>query len=66
MYLTPSLYITPTYHPPQDELSVIEYMEKYGMPDRINQEIFQPMAKALDFIEPGKHYLMIRCVKCMQ
>ncbi|KAJ1406633.1 amine oxidase, partial [Ochromonadaceae sp. CCMP2298] len=38
----------------QDELSVIEYMEKYGMPDRINQEIFQPMAKALDFIEPDK------------
>lgn len=32
----------------QDELSVIEFMRKYGMPDRINEEIFIAMGKALD------------------
>jgi 15-cis-phytoene desaturase len=37
----------------QDEVSVIEFMEKYGMLDRVNQEIFVAMAKALDFIDPG-------------
>jgi 15-cis-phytoene desaturase len=38
----------------QDELSVLEFMRKYGMPDRINQEVFISMAKALDFIDPDK------------
>ena len=38
----------------QDELSVTEFMKKYGMPDRINEEIFIAMAKALDFIDPDK------------
>jgi 15-cis-phytoene desaturase len=38
----------------QDELSVLEFMEKYGMPDRINEEVFISMAKALDFIDPDK------------
>jgi 15-cis-phytoene desaturase len=38
----------------QDELSVTEFMKKYGMPDRINEEIFVAMAKALDFIDPDK------------
>ena len=37
----------------QDELPIIDFMKKYGMPDRINQEIFVAMAKALDFIDPG-------------
>ncbi|OLQ10259.1 Phytoene dehydrogenase, chloroplastic/chromoplastic [Symbiodinium microadriaticum] len=40
----------------QDELSatwqVFNFMEKYGMPDRINTEVFIAMAKALDFIDP--------------
>merc|ERR1719326_265146 len=36
----------------QDELSCLEFMEKYGMPDRINREVFISMAKALDFIDP--------------
>ena len=31
----------------QDELSVLEFMEKYGMPDTVNEEIFIAMAKAL-------------------
>lgn len=38
----------------QDELSVIEFMRKYGMPDRVNEEIFIAMSKALDFIDPEK------------
>ena len=38
----------------QDELSVIEFMEKYGMPKRVNEEIFIAMSKALDFIDPEK------------
>lgn len=38
----------------QDELSVTEFMRKYGMPERINKEVFISMAKALDFIDPDK------------
>jgi len=38
----------------QDELSTQAFMEKYGMPDRINTEVFIAMAKALDFIDPEK------------
>lgn len=38
----------------QDELSVTEFMQKYGMPERINEEVFIAMAKALDFIDPDK------------
>ncbi|KAH8053030.1 oxidoreductase [Aureococcus anophagefferens] len=38
----------------QDELSVLQFMEKYGMPDTINEEIFIAMGKALDFIDPDK------------
>ena len=38
----------------QDELSVLDFMRKYGMPERINTEVFISMAKALDFIDPDK------------
>eukprot|EP00566_Odontella_aurita_P005201 CAMPEP_0113538968 /NCGR_PEP_ID=MMETSP0015_2-20120614/7660_1 /TAXON_ID=2838 /ORGANISM="Odontella" /LENGTH=629 /DNA_ID=CAMNT_0000438601 /DNA_START=263 /DNA_END=2153 /DNA_ORIENTATION=+ /assembly_acc=CAM_ASM_000160 len=38
----------------QDELSVTDFMRKYGMPERINKEVFIAMAKALDFIDPDK------------
>ena len=38
----------------QDELSVTDFMRKYGMPERINEEVFIAMAKALDFIDPGE------------
>jgi 15-cis-phytoene desaturase len=33
---------------------VTEFMRKYGMPERINEEVFIAMAKALDFIDPGE------------
>ena len=38
----------------QDELTVIEFMSKFGMPERVNKEIFIAMSKALDFIDPEK------------
>ncbi|KAJ8601442.1 hypothetical protein CTAYLR_005937 [Chrysophaeum taylorii] len=38
----------------QDELSVLDFMREYGMPERINEEVFISMAKALDFIDPDK------------
>jgi 15-cis-phytoene desaturase len=38
----------------QDELSVTDFMRKFGMPERINEEVFIAMAKALDFIDPDK------------
>merc|ERR1712023_221790 len=38
----------------QDEMSVSAFMRKYGMPERINREIFVAMAKALDFIDPER------------
>jgi len=38
----------------QDELSVLDFMRKYGMPERINEEVFISMAKALDFIDPDR------------
>ena len=29
-------------------------MEKYGMPETVNEEIFIAMAKALDFTDPDR------------
>lgn len=37
----------------QDELSVTQFMRKYGMPQRVSDEVFVAMAKALDFACPG-------------
>jgi 15-cis-phytoene desaturase len=36
-----------------DEFSVLEFMEKYGMPSRVNDEVFIAMAKSLDFADPN-------------
>jgi 15-cis-phytoene desaturase len=38
----------------QDEYSVAQWMEKNRMPQRISDELFVAMAKALDFIDPDK------------
>jgi len=43
----------------QDELSCLEFMRKYGMPERINTEVFISMAKALDFIDPDKLSMVV-------
>ncbi|KAJ8598070.1 hypothetical protein CTAYLR_005557 [Chrysophaeum taylorii] len=34
----------------QDELSVGEFMRKYGVPERAKDEVFEAMGKALDFV----------------
>ena len=52
--LLPMLVEGQSFIDAQDELSVLEFMRKYGMPDRINEEVFISMAKALDFIDPDK------------
>ena len=52
--LLPMLLEGQSFIDEQDELSVLEFMRKYGMPERINQEIFIAMGKALDFIDPDK------------
>jgi 15-cis-phytoene desaturase len=46
----------------QDELSVTDFMRKFGMPERINEEVFIAMAKALDFIDPGRYHHAIALV----
>lgn len=52
--LLPMLLEGQSFIDEQDELSVLEFMKKFGMPDRINDEIFIAMGKALDFIDPDK------------
>merc|ERR1719267_289643 len=52
--LLPMLIEGQSFIDAQDELSVTEFMRKYGMPERINDEVFIAMAKALDFIDPDK------------
>jgi len=52
--LLPMLIEGQSFIDAQDELSVLDFMRKYGMPERINQEVFVAMAKALDFIDPDK------------
>lgn len=52
--LMPMLIFGQDFIDEQDELSVLDFMRKYGMPDRINEEVFISMAKALDFIDPDK------------
>ncbi|KAL9185316.1 hypothetical protein ACHAXT_003093 [Thalassiosira profunda] len=52
--LLPMLLEGQSFIDEQDELSVAQFMRKYGMPERINEEIFIAMGKALDFIDPDK------------
>jgi len=52
--LLPMLLEGQSFIDKQDELSVLEFMKKYGMPERINEEIFIAMGKALDFTDPDK------------
>jgi 15-cis-phytoene desaturase len=52
--LLPMLIEGQSFIDEQDELSVTQFMRKYGMPERINEEVFISMAKALDFIDPDK------------
>ncbi|EJK62524.1 hypothetical protein THAOC_16861 [Thalassiosira oceanica] len=52
--LLPMLLEGQSFIDAQDELSVAQFMQKFGMPERINEEIFIAMGKALDFIDPDR------------
>ena len=47
--LVPMLLEGQSFIDAQDEKSVLQFMTEYGMPRRINEEIFIAMGKALDF-----------------
>jgi len=52
--LLPMLLGGQDYIDAQDELSVSEWMKKNGMPERVSEELFIAMGKALDFIDSDK------------
>ena len=52
--LVPMLLGGQDYIDAQDELSVQQWMTKNGMPERVREELFIAMGKALDFIDSDK------------
>lgn len=50
--LIPAILGGQKYVESQDALTVKEWMEKQGVPRRVNDEVFIAMAKALNFIDP--------------
>jgi len=50
--LLPAIILGQKYVEEQDKLTVTEWMRKQGVPDRVNDEVFIAMAKALNFIDP--------------
>eukprot|EP00195_Chlamydomonas_chlamydogama_P005866 CAMPEP_0202905030 /NCGR_PEP_ID=MMETSP1392-20130828/32148_1 /ASSEMBLY_ACC=CAM_ASM_000868 /TAXON_ID=225041 /ORGANISM="Chlamydomonas chlamydogama, Strain SAG 11-48b" /LENGTH=577 /DNA_ID=CAMNT_0049592943 /DNA_START=19 /DNA_END=1752 /DNA_ORIENTATION=+ len=50
--LLPAIIFGQKYVEEQDKLTVTEWMRKQGVPDRVNDEVFIAMAKALNFIDP--------------
>ncbi len=52
--LLPAIVGGQEYVVAQDKLSVTEWMRKQGVPDRVNDEVFIAMAKALNFIDPDE------------
>ena len=52
--LSPSIHASQgqPYVEAQDNLSTTDWMKKQGVPDRVNEEVFIAMAKALNFIDP--------------
>lgn len=50
--LLPAIIFGQKYVEEQDDLTVTEWMRKQGVPDRVNDEVFIAMAKALNFINP--------------
>nr|AUE44548.1 phytoene desaturase [Dictyopteris undulata] len=51
--LIPAILFGQKYVEECDCLTVTEWMKKQGVPDRVNDEVFIAMAKALNFIDPG-------------
>ncbi|GAB4823842.1 hypothetical protein N2152v2_010888 [Parachlorella kessleri] len=58
--LLPAIVGGQPYVEAQDGLTVTEWMRKQGVPDRVNEEVFIAMAKALNFIDPDE--LSMICV----
>lgn len=52
--LLPAIVLGQPYVEAQDKLTVTEWMKKQGVPDRVNDEVFIAMAKALAFIGPNE------------
>ncbi|XP_047081898.1 15-cis-phytoene desaturase, chloroplastic/chromoplastic [Lolium rigidum] len=58
--LLPAMLGGQAYVEAQDGLTVSEWMEKQGVPDRVNDEVFIAMSKALNFINPDE--LSMQCI----
>eukprot|EP01024_Parvocaulis_polyphysoides_P034131 TRINITY_DN30218_c1_g1_i1.p1 TRINITY_DN30218_c1_g1~~TRINITY_DN30218_c1_g1_i1.p1 ORF type:complete len:564 (-),score=116.27 TRINITY_DN30218_c1_g1_i1:523-2214(-) len=50
--LIPAIVFGQSYVDQQDDLTVTEWMKKQGVPERVNDEVFIAMSKALNFIDP--------------
>nr|ABG72807.2 phytoene desaturase [Carica papaya] len=58
--LLPAMVGGQEYVEAQDGLSVQEWMRKQGIPDRVTNEVFIAMSKALNFINPDE--LSMQCI----
>lgn len=58
--LLPAMVGGQAYVEAQDGLSVQEWMRKQGIPDRVTDEVFIAMSKALNFINPDE--LSMQCI----
>ncbi|XP_062216613.1 15-cis-phytoene desaturase, chloroplastic/chromoplastic [Phragmites australis] len=58
--LLPAMVGGQPYVEAQDGLTVSEWMKKQGVPDRVNDEVFIAMSKALNFINPDE--LSMQCI----
>ncbi|OMO55473.1 TATA-box binding protein [Corchorus olitorius] len=58
--LLPAMLGGQPYVEAQDGLSVKEWMDKQGVPDRVTDEVFIAMSKALNFINPDE--LSMQCI----
>lgn len=58
--LLPAMLGGQAYVEAQDGLTVTEWMRRQGVPDRVNDEVFIAMSKALNFINPDE--LSMQCI----
>lgn len=58
--LLPAMLGGQAYVEAQDGLTVTEWMKRQGVPDRVNDEVFIAMSKALNFINPDE--LSMQCI----
>ncbi|BDA45733.1 15-cis-phytoene desaturase, chloroplastic/chromoplastic [Coccomyxa sp. Obi] len=58
--LLPAIIFGQKYVEEQDDKTVTEWMDKQGVPRRVNDEVFIAMAKALNFINPDE--LSMTCI----